>query len=282
MSFRITAQSPLPIPAAQISHFLSKTCGADLTEIAPQVAQWVSISPLDPALREEASLANIDLNAIPTRWRWEALGVLASDMDSTLITVECIDEIADFAGLKAQVAAITERAMRGELNFPQALRERVAMLKGLPQTVLARVFEERVRLTPGAFALVNAAHAVGAQSVLVSGGFTYFTHALQQALNLSETHANVLGIDAAGTLTGSVDGAIVDGEAKAAAVQRAKAKCGPGRLTIALGDGANDLPMMRVADMSVAYRAKPSVRAEAMICVQHCDLFAVRRLFPQV
>jgi phosphoserine phosphatase len=280
MSFRITAQSPLPIPAAQISHFLSKTCGADAREISALAFQWVSLSPPEPALREEAHASNIDLNAIPTRWRWEDVGVLASDMDSTLITVECIDEIADFAGLKPQVAAITERAMRGELNFPQALRERVAMLKGLPQSVLAQVFEARVRLTPGALDLVTAAHEIGAKSVLVSGGFTFFTQGLQRALNLHETHANVLGIDAQGTLTGLVQGPIVDGDAKAAAVLRAKATLAAGKLTVAMGDGANDLPMMRVSDLSVAYRAKPSVRAEAMISLQHCDLFAVRRLFP--
>lgn len=279
MSFRITAQSPLPIPAAQISRFFSKTCGADAREISPLVFQWVSMSPPEPGVREQAHAANIDLNAIPTHWRWEDVGVLASDMDSTLITVECIDEIADFAGLKSQVAAITERAMRGELNFPQALRERVAMLKGLPQSVLNDVFESRVRLTPGAVDLVSAAHAVGAKSVLVSGGFTFFTQGLQRALNLDETHANILGIDARGTLSGLVEGAIVDGDAKATAVQRAKAKLPAGKLTIALGDGANDLPMMRISDLSVAYRAKPSVRAEAMISLQHCDLFAVRRLF---
>jgi phosphoserine phosphatase len=280
MSFRITAQSPLSIPAAQISLFLSKTCGADAREISPLVFQWVSMSPPEPSVREQAHAANIDLNAIPMRWRWEDVGVLASDMDSTLINVECIDEIADFAGLKPQVAAITERAMRGELNFPQALRERVAMLKGLPQSVLTEVFEARVRLTPGALDLVNAAHAIGAKSLLVSGGFTFFTHGLQRALNLHESHANVLGVDANGKLTGLVEGAIVDGDAKALAVQRAKEKLSAGKLTIAMGDGANDLPMMRISDLSVAYRAKPSVRAEATISLQHCDLFAVRRLFP--
>jgi phosphoserine phosphatase len=280
MSFRITAQSPLPIPAAQISLFLSKTCGADAREISPLVFQWVSMSPPEPNIREQAHAANIDLNAIPMRWRWEDVGVLASDMDSTLINVECIDEIADFAGLKPQVAAITERAMRGELNFPQALRERVAMLKGLPQSVLTEVFEARVRLTPGALKLVNAAHAIGAKSLLVSGGFTFFTDGLQRALNLNKSHANVLGVDKNGTLTGLVEGAIVDGEAKASAVKRAKEKLPAGKLTIAMGDGANDLPMMRISDLSVAYRAKPSVRAEATVSLQHCDLFAVRRLFP--
>ena len=280
MSFRITAQSPLALPAAHISQFLSETYGADAQELSPNAHQWVSMNPPSAALREAASNAHIDLNAIPTRWRWNDVGLLASDMDSTLINVECIDEIADFAGLKKEVAAITERAMRGELNFPQALRERVAMLKGLPQSVLAQVFEERVRLTPGALDLVNAAHAVGAKSILVSGGFTCFTHALQRALNLSETHANVLGIDSLGKLTGLVEGAIVDGNAKAEAVSRAKKHLRAGKLTIAMGDGANDLPMMGVADLSVAYRAKPSVRAQANICLQHCGLFAVRQLFP--
>ena len=280
MSFRITAQSPLALSAAHVSHFLVQSFGADAREISPHAHQWISMSPPSAALREQANAANIDLNAIPTQWRWDDVGLLASDMDSTLISVECIDEIADFAGLKARVAAITERAMRGELNFPQALRERVSMLKGLPQSVLAQVFEERVRLTPGALDLINAAHAVGARSILVSGGFTFFTQALQNALALSETHANVLGIDAEGTLTGSVEGAIVDGEAKAVAVKRAKEILPTGKLTIAMGDGANDVPMMQVADLSVAYRAKPGVRAQATVCLQHCGLFAVRQLFP--
>jgi phosphoserine phosphatase len=280
MSFRITAQSPLPIPAAQISELLANTCGADLQQTAPQVFQWIGVAAPTDALRDAASACNIDLNAIPTAWRWDHLGLLASDMDSTLITVECIDEIADFAGLKAQVAHITERAMRGELDFPQALRERVAMLKGLPQSVLAEVFEKRVRLTPGALELVNAAHAIGARSLLVSGGFTFFTRGLQAALRLHETHANTLGFAADGTLNGMVEGPIVDGLAKAHAVATAKKALPPGKLTIAMGDGANDLPMMEHADLSVAYRAKPAVRARATVALQHCGLYAVRRLFP--
>jgi phosphoserine phosphatase len=280
MSFRITAQSPLPIPAAHISALLSDTFGADLHETAPQVFQWISVAAPTLAQRDAAATNNIDLNAIPTAWRWEQVGLLASDMDSTLITVECIDEIADFAGRKAQVAQITERAMRGELDFPQALRERVAMLKGLPRSVLQEVFEKRVRLTPGALDLVNAAHAIGARSLLVSGGFTFFTHGLQAAMGLHETHANTLGFGADGTLNGTVEGPIMDGAAKARAVQTAKLALAPGKLTIAMGDGANDLPMMAHADLSVAYRAKLTVRARATVALQHCGLYAVRRLFP--
>jgi phosphoserine phosphatase len=280
MSFRITAQSPLVIPAAQISALLANTFGADLRETAPQVFQWISVTAPSLALRDAAAAINIDLNAIPTSWRWEHVGLLASDMDSTLITVECIDEIAQFAGLKTEVARITERAMRGELDFSQALRERVGMLKGLPKSVLQEVFEQKVRLSPGALDLVNAAHAIGAKSLLVSGGFTFFTHSLKAALDLHETHANVLGFGLDGALSGNVEGPIVDGAAKARAVVAAKRALAPGKLTIAMGDGANDLPMMEHADLSVAYRAKPAVRARATVALQHCGLFAVRRLFP--
>ncbi len=287
MSFRVTVQSAQPIAQSLLQAHLSNTCGADFTpnepfsdQSAPRVLQAISARTPSRAEIEAASANGIDLGAIPAHWRWQDLGLLASDMDSTLITCECIDEIADFAGIKPRVAEITERAMRGELDFAQALRERVALLKGLPESVLAKVYEERVRLTPGAEALVRAANVQGAQTLLVSGGFTYFTEALQRRLNLTKTHANLLGV-ADGKLTGTVDGGIIDGHAKANAVRAAKATLAPGKLTIAMGDGANDLPMMAIADLSVAYRAKPAVRAQAMICLNHCGLDAVRALFPR-
>jgi phosphoserine phosphatase len=280
MNFRMTAQSFAPLSEANVAELVKNTCGADCIQVAPQVFQWVSVAPLQADIRDYAQTLHIDLNAIAAHLQWRDLGLLASDMDSTLITVECIDEIADCAGLKPRVAEITERAMRGEIDFSNALRERVALLAGLPESVLAEVYRARVRLTPGAAALIAAAHAVGAKTLLVSGGFTYFTQQLQHALALTDTRANTLGIHD-GKLTGQVTSAIVDGEAKAAAVRALRAQLPANTFAIAMGDGANDLPMMAEVDISVAYRAKPRVRQAATVAFNFCGLDAVRQLFPQ-
>jgi phosphoserine phosphatase len=191
------------------------------------------------------------------------------DMDSTLINIECIDELADVAGKKSQVAAITAAAMRGELtDFSASLRQRVALLKGLPGSALQQVYEERLCLNPGAQTLVAALLAAGLHTMLVSGGFTYFAHRVQSRLGLHEAHANVLELDAQGSLTGQVLGAIVDGQAKKQHLLRVCAQLGcPPAQAIAIGDGANDLPMMSVAGLSVAYRAKPAVREQAMVSI---------------
>lgn len=279
MSWRTTAASATPMSAEQRAFVLESTYGATPIAHTSRHVQWIAANPPTEAQRSAAKALALDLNAIPSTWRWQDVGLLASDMDSTLITCECIDEIADFAGIKPQVADITERAMRGELDFPQALRARVALLAGLPESVLARVYEERVRLSDGAQALVEHAHGIGAQILLVSGGFTYFTDRLKARLRLTHTRANVLGIQG-GVLTGEVLGEIVDGQAKAAALRAAKATLAPGKLTIAMGDGANDIAMLREADLSVAFRAKPKVQAVAKVCLNHVGLDGVRTLFP--
>lgn len=206
--------------------------------------------------------------------------LLAMDMDSTLITIECIDEIADFAGVKPQVAAITAAAMRGELDFPGALRARVALLKDLEASVLQRVYDERLRLSPGAETLLAAARAAGLRTLLVSGGFTYFTGQLQARLGLDFTLANELEI-VGGRLTGRVAGDIVDADAKAARVASACAElgCDVDR-AIVIGDGANDLKMMRGAGLSVAYRAKPVVQQQAGAALNFCGLDGVLALCP--
>jgi len=190
--------------------------------------------------------------------------VLASDMDSTLINIECIDEIADLAGRKAQVAAITEATMRGEItDFAQSLRQRVALLQGVPQEVLARVYDERLRLNPGAERLIAQAKRAGLKTLLVSGGFTFFTDKLQQRLGLDQARANVLEI-VDGKLSGRVLGDIIDAAAKARAVRALMQATGATpRQTLVLGDGANDLTMMGLAHYAVAYRAKPVVRQQA-------------------
>jgi phosphoserine phosphatase len=205
--------------------------------------------------------------------------LVAMDMDSTLITIECIDEIADMQGLKPQVAEITEAAMRGELEFKESLTRRVALLKGLDASALQRVYDERLQLSPGAETMLAAMQAAGMKSLLVSGGFTYFTDRMQQRLQLDYTHSNQLEI-VDGKLTGKVIGGIVDGEEKKATVERVCREMGISpKQSIVMGDGANDLKMMSIAGLSVAFRAKPVVRAQADIALNFVGLDGVLNLF---
>ena len=198
--------------------------------------------------------------------------LVAMDMDSTLITIECIDEIADMQGLKPQVSEITEAAMRGELDFSESLRRRVALLAGLDAGALQRVYDERLRISPGGEAMLHAVQAAGIRTLLVSGGFTFFTERLGARLGLDYTHANVLEIED-GKLTGRVVGGIVDAEEKKRTVERVCAELGisPSQAVV-MGDGANDLKMMGVAGLSVAFRAKPVVRAQADVALNFSGL----------
>jgi phosphoserine phosphatase len=212
----------------------------------------------------------LDVNVIPTANRRKKL--LVADMDSTIIGCECIDELADFAGLKPRVAAITERAMRGELDFPSALRERVALLKALPLETLQRVYNERVRLNPGARELTATMRAHGATSVLVSGGFTFFTQRVAAAAGFDIQRGNVL-IDDGNALTGRVQEPILGREAKLDALQRNAARLGLAPAdALAVGDGANDLDMITRAGLGVAYHAKPVVAAVATASIVNGDL----------
>ena len=203
--------------------------------------------------------------------------LIAFDMDSTLINIECVDEIADAAGRKAEVAAITEAAMRGEIkDYKDSLRQRVALLKGVPESALHEVYEHRLRLNPGAQTLVQACQQAGLKTLLVSGGFTFFTDRVRDVLGLDETRSNVLEV-ANGVLTGRmVDqawGDICDGEEKRRMLIQTCARWGfAPHQAIAMGDGANDLPMMGVAGLSVAYHAKPAVRAQAMVSIEEGGL----------
>lgn len=198
--------------------------------------------------------------------------LLVCDMDSTIIEQECIDELADFAGIKPEVAAITERAMRGELDFKAALLERVRLLKGLPVTVLERAYKERITFTPGAKELVATMRANGAQCLLVSGGFTYFTSQVREALGFHSDSANLLDV-AHGELTGEVVQPILDKEAKLKSLKDAlyRHDLQPAD-ALAIGDGANDLPMLCAAGMGMAFHAKPVVREQASACLNHADL----------
>jgi phosphoserine phosphatase len=201
------------------------------------------------------------------------------DMDSTLITIECIDEIADMQGLKPQVAEITEAAMRGELEFRESLTRRVALLRGLDAGALQRVYDERLKLSMGAEPMLAAIQAAGMKTLLVSGGFTFFTDRMKTRLNLDVTHSNVLEI-VDGKLTGRVIGGIVDADEKKATVERVCAEFGmTPKQAIVMGDGANDLKMMGIAGLSVAFRAKPIVRAQANVALNFVGLDGILNLF---
>ena len=205
--------------------------------------------------------------------------LLVMDMDSTLITIECIDEIADLQGLKPQVAAITEAAMRGEIEFQESLTRRVALLKGLPASALEQVFDERLALSAGAEKLLAGVKAAGIKTVLVSGGFSYFTERLHQALHFDVSLANTLEI-VDGKLTGRVLGEIIDAAVKRRTVLQVAQELGvPSTAAIVIGDGANDLQMMSVAGLSVAFRAKPVVREKANVALNVVGLDGVLNLF---
>ena len=212
------------------------------------------------------------LQAFTAPLRLHDFKLIAFDMDSTLINIECVDEIADAVGRKAEVAAITEAAMRGEItDFKDSLRRRVALLKGVTQADMQRVFDERLRLNPGAAELVTACKAAGLKVLLVSGGFTFFTDRVRDLLAIDYTRSNVLELQD-GVLTGRlVDqpwGDICDGAEKRRMLQQTCAQLGIStQQAIAVGDGANDLPMMGEAGLSVAYHAKPKVREQAMVAI---------------
>jgi len=230
---------------------------------APEAARIALRGPFDVAVQ-------------PAEGREKRL--LIADMDSTMITVECIDELADYAGIKPQIAAITEQAMRGALDFAAALAARVALLEGLEEKVLATCLAERVRLTPGAQALVRTMRARGAEAVLVSGGFTAFAEPVAAEIGFARALANRLEI-ADGRLTGRVLPPIVDAAAKERLLRERAARRGLALTeTLAVGDGANDLPMLRAAGMGIAFRAKPAVAAAADARIDRGNLTAVLHL----
>ena len=204
--------------------------------------------------------------------------LFVSDMDSTMIRQECIDELADFAGLKERIAAITERAMRGELDFEAALRERVGLLKGLSESAIKQCLDERIRPMDGARTLVATLKARGAKTVLVTGGFHAFADPVAEQLGFEHVVANRLGVHG-GVLTGDVVGGIVDSSVKRKVLIEEAARLGEGAGSLATGDGANDIPMLEAATHGIAYRAKPKARAAADGWIERGDLTAILSLY---
>lgn len=228
------------------------------------------------ALRNE----QLDWGLVPAAKQLASFKLVVFDMDSTLINIECIDELADFAGRKTEVSEITEAAMRGELDYRESLQKRVAILEGLNARVLARVFSERLLLNPGARELLEALQNANIHTALLSGGFTYFTERLRIELGLDFATSNELEI-VSGKLTGKVVGKIIDAQAKADTLTALMAEFGLRQdQVMAVGDGANDLLMMAAAGTSVAYHAKPATQAKATHAINHGGLDSILTLYP--
>ena len=253
-----------------------------ITTLSKKVVRCDGVSTSATVLSEVATLclqSNLDYSFMQEDKKLSDFKLLVMDMDSTLITIECIDEIADIHGLKNEVAAITESAMRGELDFRESLTQRVALLKGLEASALQQVFDERLLLSLGANELLAGAQAAGLKTVLVSGGFTFFTDRLRQQLTFDLARANELEIKD-DKLTGRVIGPIIDASEKRHTVEiQAQALGVPTSAAIVMGDGANDLEMMSVAGLSVAFRAKPIVRAQADVALNFVGLDGVLHMF---
>ena len=262
------------LPSALLSR-LPEPDYADEKRMRFIVEEGFSFNEADAAL---LSSRQIDHAVLPDMAFGE-LGLIVSDMDSTLITIECVDEIAAGVDLKDRVAEITERSMRGELDFEQSLRSRVALLAGLDERVLAEVYENVLQLSPGAEFLLDECKVHSVKFMLVSGGFTFFTERLQQRLGFEYQHANILGIEN-GKLTGRLKGRIIDAQAKADLLREYRDRLGlQPHQVLAMGDGANDIPMLKEAGIGVAYRAKPKAQAVADACINFGGLERVRGWF---
>jgi phosphoserine phosphatase len=254
--------------------------GEAIERISPDAFR---ITKADPSTRDAVAAhcarALLDWGFVREGARLADFRLLAMDMDSTLISIECIDEIADYAGRKPEVAAVTASAMRGEIDWPESLRQRVKALAGLDEGALERVYADRLRFNPGAEKLIEAARRSGVKTLLVSGGFTYFTDRVRDKLKLDYAYSNTL-VAEDGKLAGSVTGPLVDAAGKAAHVARLKKELGIGpEQVLAIGDGANDLPMMAEAGTSIAYHAKPVVKAKADYALDYAGLDGVLNLF---
>ena len=258
---------------------LAKLSGASAIEQLESTAFRLQEGRPAAGVAELCSARELDHAYVPVDRRLRDFRLLVMDMDSTLITIETIDELADMVGLKAQVAAITAQAMRGELEYDESLERRVALLKDLEESALQRVYDERLKLTPGAETLLTRTQALGIRILLVSGGFTYMTDRLKSRLKLDHCHSNVLEISD-GKLTGKVLGAIVNADGKREALLEVREDLGISRdEIIGIGDGANDLKFMAECGVSIAYHAKPVVWEKATDAINYVNLDGVLHLF---
>ena len=269
-----TALDALNLPTLGVETLNQQAC-IEIPEAytLPKAAITDTLRPLSRAHQFDFAILEAELQA-------NEFKLLAMDMDSTLITIECIDEIADFAGKKKEVSEITEAAMRGEIkDFSESLNRRVALLKGVPASCLNSVFEERLRLSPGAEELIAFAKAKGWKTLLVSGGFTFFTDKMKEVLGLDYTRSNTLEI-VDGHLTGRVLGTIVDADVKRETVLETCDMLGcDSSQAIVVGDGSNDLKMMEIAGASVAFRAKPVVQEKTDFCINQGGLDSICKWF---
>ncbi|MCL2345663.1 MAG: phosphoserine phosphatase SerB [Desulfobulbus sp.] len=268
------------LPTFLLERIVAATGAAAIEPYLPQVVRLRDArrTPEFAALAPLIEAEKLDWAFIEPGRKLTDFGLICFDMDSTLITIECIDELADFAGKKAEVSTVTEAAMRGELDYRESLSRRLALLAGLDARVLARVYDERLAFSQGARELLAATQAAGLRTAILSGGFTYFTERLRIELGFDFATSNQLEISG-GKLTGRIVGDIVDAAAKARHLSRLRDELGLRRdQVIAVGDGANDLPMLAEAGLSVAYRAKPATRAKADVAINFGGLDSLLNL----
>ena len=269
------------LPTFLLERIVAATSASKVEPRPPQVVRLhgTSRTPEFDALIPLIEAENLDWAFVDRNKKLSDFGLICFDMDSTLITIECIDELADYAGKKAEVSAVTEAAMRGEIDYRESLRRRLSLLAGLDARVLSKVYGERLLLSPGARELLEAAQNAGLRTAILSGGFTYFTERLRIELGFDFATSNELEISG-GKLTGRVVGDIVDAAAKAHHLAKLTDELGLKKeQVIACGDGANDLMMMAQAGLSVAFHAKPATRAKADIAINFGGLDSLLNLF---